>query len=67
MTRISKHNKSPVFLPDGKAILFLASTEWNAFTRPIFSLWQVEVDGKNAHRIADSGLFTNPQRWKPNP
>jgi Tol biopolymer transport system component len=67
ITSISKYNQSPVFLPDGKAILFLAGTEENAFGRAIFSLWQVDVDGKNARRIADSGLFTDPQHWKPKP
>jgi TolB protein len=67
ITTISKYNKSPVFLPDGGVILFLAGTEDNAFGRAIFSLWQVDVDGKNARRIADSGLFTNPQHWKPTP
>jgi Tol biopolymer transport system component len=67
ITSISEYNQSPVFLPDGKAILFLAGTEDNAFGRPIFSLWQVDVDGKNARRIADSGLFTDPLNWKPKP
>ncbi len=67
ITNISKYNRSPIFLPDGTAILFLAGTENNAFGRAIFSLWQVDVDGKNARRIADSGLFTDPQHWKPKP
>ena len=67
ITRISKYNQNAVFLPDGKAILFLAGTESNMFGRAIFSLWQVDIDGKNARRIADSGLFTDPQHWKPKP
>jgi len=45
--------------------LFLAGTESNASSRAIFSLWVVDTDGKNARRIADSGLFTNPLGWKP--
>ena len=67
ITRISKYNQNPVFVPDGKGILFLAGTEENGFGRAIFSLWQVDVDGKNARRIADSGLFTDPQHWKSKP
>ena len=67
ITNISKYNQSPIFLPDGTAVLFLAGTEENAFGRKIFSLWQVDVDGKNARRIADSGLFTDPLHWKPKP
>jgi Tol biopolymer transport system component len=67
ITSISKYNQSPVFRPDSKAILFLAGTEKNSFSRPIFSLWQVDLDGKNARRIADSGLFTDPGNWKPKP
>lgn len=67
ITSISKYNQLPVFLPDGRALLFLAGTENNAFNRSIFSLWRVDVDGKNARCIADSGLFTDPQHWKPKP
>jgi Tol biopolymer transport system component len=67
ITRVSNYNRLPVFLPDGKAVLFLAGTEENGFGRAIFSLWRVDVDGKNARRIADSGLFTDPQHWKPKP
>ncbi len=67
ITEVSRYNSNPVFRPDGSGILFLAGTEWNASNRPIFSLWQVDVDGRNARRIADSGLFTDPLRWKPKP
>jgi len=67
VTGISKYNQGPVFTPDGRRVLFLAGTEWNASSRPIFSLWAVGTDGKNARRIADSGVFTNPLGWKPKP
>jgi Tol biopolymer transport system component len=63
VTKISRYNQEPVFLPDGKGILFLAGTEANQSNRPIFSLWQIDIDGKNPHRIADSGLFTAPLHW----
>ena len=66
-TQISRYNQHPVFTPDGKRILFLAGTEWNASSRPIFSLWSVDTDGKNAKQIATSGLFTGPLNWSPNP
>jgi Tol biopolymer transport system component len=65
VTKVSRYNRKPVLLPDSKGVIFLAGTERNAYSRPIFSLWQVDVDGKNARRIADSGLFTDPQHWKP--
>lgn len=66
ITGISGYNENPVFLPNGKSVLFLAGTEKNAASRPIYSLWQVGVDGRGAHRIAGSGLFTDPLTWKPN-
>jgi Tol biopolymer transport system component len=65
VVKISRYNLTPVFLPDGQSILFLAGTESNQYNRAIFSLWQVDVDGKNLHRIADSGLFTDPIHWDP--
>jgi Tol biopolymer transport system component len=65
MTSVSRYNQQPRFAPDGKSIYFLAGREWNNESRPIFALWQVGVDGKGAHEIADSDLFTNPQTWKP--
>jgi Tol biopolymer transport system component len=64
VSKISRHQKNAVFLPDNNGILFLAGTEQNNAGRAIYSLWQVDVDGKNARRIADSGLFTDPQHWK---
>jgi Tol biopolymer transport system component len=67
ITGISQYNKMPVFLPDSKRLLFLAGTEHGSGNRAIYSLGQVDVDGKNARLIADSELFTNPQRWKPKP
>ncbi|HEY7161394.1 MAG TPA: hypothetical protein VH815_09040, partial [Acidobacteriota bacterium] len=64
VTRISHYNQQPTFLPDGKTILFLAGTDKNLGNRAIYSLWQVDTDGRNAEQIADSSLFTHPQRWK---
>ena len=64
-TSVSRYNSNPRFTPDGSHILFLAGTESNAGNRPIFSLWSIDVDGKNAKEIADSQLFTEPLKWKP--
>jgi len=64
ITKISRYNQNPVFMPNGKSILFLASTSSNAGSRPIFSLWQVNINGSNPRQIAGSGLFTNPLTWK---
>lgn len=67
MTGISTYNQEPVFTPDGQGILFLAGAERNRGGRAIYSLWRVGADGKDPRRIADSGLFTDPNRWKPKP
>jgi len=64
-SKISKYNKNPVFTPDGKSILFLAGTEVNRSNRPIFSLWKVDLDGKDSRRLSQSGLFTDPVHWNP--
>jgi Tol biopolymer transport system component len=65
ITRICKQNRNPVFLPNGKSILFLAGTKQNSSGRGIFSLWQVDVNGQNARCIADCGLFNKPEHWNP--
>jgi len=67
ITQISRYNQGPLFAPDGKQVLFLAGTKWNADSRPIFSLWSVDTDGKNPIQIADSALFTDPLKWLPKP
>jgi Tol biopolymer transport system component len=67
VTHISQYNQRPVFHPDGKGIVFLAGTDWNAYSRPIFSLWQVDVDGSNPRLVAESGLFTDPMHFGPGP
>ena len=67
VTSTSGYNQQPRYLPDGKSVLYLAGTESNAGSRPIFSLWQVNTDGGNAHQVADSSLFTAPLNWKPKP
>jgi len=56
-----------VITAERKKILFLAGTEWNAGSRPIFSLWSMDIDGGNAKQVADSGLFTDPDNWKLKP
>lgn len=61
----SKYNKEPTFTPDGKSIYFLAGVESNAGSRPIFSLYKTDLEGKNPQEVADSGLFTDPMKWKP--
>lgn len=63
LTVVSRYNQQPVFLPESKGILFLAGTESNASSRPIFSLWRVGLDGSEPVRIADSKLFTDPLHW----
>ncbi len=65
ITKTSGYNQQPRYVPDGTSILYLAGTESNAGNRAIFSLWQVNIDGSNAHQVADSGLFTTPLTWKP--
>ena len=64
ITKVSTYNQQPTYLPDGKSLLFLAGTE-RRDSRPLFSLWQVNTDGSNAHLVADASLFLNPSVWKP--
>lgn len=45
----------------GKNIYFLRDTTYSYGKE----LWESDVDGSNAKRIADSGLFKHPLRWKP--
>lgn len=66
-TRISQFNQNPVITADGTEILFLAGTEWNSSSRPIFSLWSMKMNGSNAKQIANSELFTDPINWKDTP
>jgi Tol biopolymer transport system component len=63
VTTVSRYNQKPAFVPDGKAVVFLAGTEWNQFNRPIFSLWKVRLDGSKPTLIADSKIFTDPLHW----
>jgi Tol biopolymer transport system component len=62
-TTVSRYNHNPVFAPDGRRILFLAARKWNPESRPIFSLWSLDIDGKNATELAESDLFTDPVKW----
>lgn len=60
----SRYNRYPDFFPDGQRIIFLAGTEFNAGNRPIFSLWEVSLDGQT-QELATSDLFSNPTNWLP--
>jgi Tol biopolymer transport system component len=60
VTKISHYNKNPVLTPDGKRVLFLAGSEWNASSRPIFTLWSVDLDGNNQKRVITSEVLTDP-------
>ena len=60
----SRYNSYPAFFPDGDRILFLAGTEVNAGSRPIYALWEVTNAG-TTKEIATSDLFTNPAHWLP--
>ena len=65
VTGISKYNQQPVFTRDGGHVFFLAGTEENASSRPIFSLWEASPGGSPPHRVAGSEMFIHPQHWKP--
>lgn len=58
------YNSHPVLAPDGKTVFFLAGTQENAYSRPIYSLYQIKIGGA-PQRVAGSGLFTAPLKWKP--
>lgn len=62
VTSVSRYNQNPVLTNDGR-ILFLAGTEWNSHSRPIYTLWSVKTDGTSAKQLADSVLFTDPLEW----
>ena len=64
ITNLGKYNGSPVIAPGGKSVYFLAGTEQNAHARAIFSLYRVDLDGRTT-KIASSGLFTDPGKWRP--
>lgn len=63
VTTVSRYNQNPVLMNDDR-ILFLAGTEWNSGSRPIFSLWSVNTDGKGPKQLAGSTLFTSPLEWE---
>jgi Tol biopolymer transport system component len=65
ITRVGHYNDCPVFAHDGRSTYFLGGSETNAGSRAIYSLYQVGVDGRNLRKIADSGLFTDPLKWRP--
>lgn len=58
----ARYNRYPDFFPDGQRIIFLAGTDFNAGNRPIYSLWEVSMNGQTKE-LASSDLFTNPTNW----
>ncbi len=65
LTGISKYNAIPRFSPSGKEVFFLAESEKNANSQPLFSLWAADATGKNPYRIAKKELFNEPLQWGP--
>lgn len=61
LTHLNSRVTCPVFTKDGKRILFLCDPD-PRYSRP--DLWVVNVDGTNAHKIADNSLFLQPLAWK---
>lgn len=66
-TAVSGHNGNLVFSADGQTLYFLAGTESNRFSRPIYSLWSIDVDSGATTPIARSDLFTDSMTWSPLP
>jgi Tol biopolymer transport system component len=58
-TRISQYNQSPAISPTGREVFFLAGREWDASSRPVFSLWCIGADGRNPRCIAPSSLLAS--------
>jgi Tol biopolymer transport system component len=50
----------PLFTPNGAAIVFLSIATSDMKNE----LWQVDLDGRRLHRIADSRLFDDPLHWQ---
>jgi len=63
VTAVSSYNAHPVIGREGRSVLYLAGTESNASSRPIFSLWEVDLPRGKPRKLADSSLFTSPSRW----
>jgi Tol biopolymer transport system component len=56
----------PVFTPDSKKLLFLRESWPTGPTGvPKYSVWEINVDGSNLRRIADTRLFDAPLAWTP--
>ena len=56
----------PRFTPNGDRVFF-CKEEWpdGPTGSPRFSLWRVDVDGKNLQKVASSRLFDEPLKWRP--
>ena len=54
----------PVFAPDGKRAFVLVSIFRDA-SKSDYSLWSVDISGKEQKEIADPTLFADPLSWKP--
>jgi Tol biopolymer transport system component len=65
VTTVAHYNQNPRFAADDKSVWFLAGTEQNRGSRPVFSLWRVNIADRKLEQVADSALFTNPARWRP--
>jgi Tol biopolymer transport system component len=58
VTSVTRYNQNPVITPDGKAVYYLAGTDYNVSVRPVFSLYVVAADGKTPpRRVAGPELF----------
>jgi hypothetical protein len=64
VTKLAPYNQNPRFAADGKSVLFLAGTDENRGGRAIYSLWRVNITDGKLEQVADSSLFTNPERWR---
>ena len=56
----------PRVVPQGDRVYF-CKEEWpdGPTGTPRLSLWRIDLDGSNMHRVASSQLFSEPLDWKP--
>lgn len=60
LTGISKYNAMPCFSPNGKEVFFLAESEKNANSQPLFSLWTANANGQNPRLVMSKDVFSEP-------